>query len=222
MKVIKGGYIMKTNFHLQQGNILKTRIAPMLVLLLILCSGPVYSQNEESIPSVTTAKSRSVDLIKPPLKRHWVDLGVGIGLDYGGFVGIKGAFLPIPNLSVFGSAGYYLIGLGWNTGITWHILAPGPKRWIRPNLKLMYGTNGATVVSGAKSYNKIFTGLTPGFGIELRFGRGKRNGFDLDINVPIHGADFHNQVNRMRSDERLVGDIKTFPVAISFGYHHAF
>ena len=158
----------------------------------------------------------------PTLDRHWVDLGVGVGLDYGGFVGIKGAFLPIPNLSVFGSAGYYLIGLGWNTGITWHILAPGPKRWIRPNLKLMYGTNGATVVSGAKSYNKIFTGLTPGFGIELRFGRGKRNGFDLDINVPIHGNDFHNQVDRMKSDERLVGAIKILPVAISFGYHHAF
>ena len=159
---------------------------------------------------------------KPTLDRHWVDLGIGVGLDYGGFVGIKGAFLPIPNLSVFGSAGYYLIGLGWNTGITWHILAPGPKRWIRPNLKLMYGTNGATVVSGAESYNKIFTGFTPGFGIELRFGRGKRNGFDLDINVPIHGTDFHNQVNRMRRDERLVGAIKLLPVAISFGYHHEF
>ena len=158
----------------------------------------------------------------PTLQRHWVDFGVGIGLDYGGLLGIKTAFLPIPNLSVFGSVGYYIIGVGWNTGITWHILAPGTKRWIRPNLKLMYGTNGATVVSGAESYNKIFTGFTPGIGIELRFGRGKRNGFDLDINVPIHGADFHNQIDRINADKRLTEVKEPLPVAISFGYHHEF
>jgi hypothetical protein len=159
---------------------------------------------------------------KSKYERHYVDLGIGFGLDYGGLAGAKIAFLPIPYVSVFAAGGYYLFGFGWNTGATWHILPSTSRYTLRPNIKLMYGVNGGTMVSGDDKYNKMFYGVTPGAGLEIMFGKSKRNGLDFDLNFPIHGQDFKDQLDIMKADPTITGVKDPLPVAFSLGFHHEF
>jgi len=153
---------------------------------------------------------------------HFLDLGMGLGLDYGGLVGINLAYIPMPYISVFFATGWELIALGWNTGIKINALPQDGKHVFRLNFKAMYGVNGATVVVGASEYDKVFVGFTPGIGFEFMFGSQKKNGFDIDLNFPIHGSDFDDQVKRIKADPRVSTFTDPLPVAISFGYHHEF
>lgn len=158
----------------------------------------------------------------PAYHYHFVDLGIGTGLDYGGLVGIKAAYImPFRQVSVFGAAGVQLFGLGWNVGTTFRILSMKKNRTFRPNIKIMYGINRSTYVDGAKEYNEMFTGLTPGIGAEFRFGKEKSSGFDIDLNFPLGSADFEDQMNRIENDPR-VESIIVIPVAFSIGYHREF
>jgi len=159
---------------------------------------------------------------KQQYEKHYVDLGIGFGLDYGGLAGIKIAYLPIPCVSVFASGGYYLFGFGWNAGATWHILPSTSRYTLRPNIKIMYGVNGGTMVASADEYNKMFYGVTPGAGLEIMFGKRKKNGIDFDLNFPIHGSDFFDQINAMKADKNLADVTTPSPVAFSIGYHHEF
>jgi hypothetical protein len=178
-------------------------------------------------PVIVSGQEGSDTLAGKPVKpvqyeRHVADLGFGFGLDYGGLLGVKFAYLPIPNLSVFAAGGYYLFAFSWNTGVTWHILPSTSRYTLRPNIKIMYGVNGGTMVDGASEYNKLFYGFTPGAGLEIMFGKKKKNGIDFDLNFPIHGQDFYNQLDKMENDPRLTGVNKPPPVAFSLGFHHEF
>ena len=188
------------------------------LLTAIFLFAVTASVNSQSLSSTSSSNSKSGS----SYERHWVDLGIGLGLDYGGLLGAKIAFLPIPNVDAFVGVGYYLFSMGWNVGATWHILPSTQRYTLRPNIKIMYGTNGGTTVSGNSDYNKNFYGFTPGVGLEIMFGHGKRNGFDLDVNFPIHGQDFWDQIDMMKNDPQL-DNVKTpWPVAFAFGYHHEF
>jgi hypothetical protein len=190
---------------------------PALVLVILQLSAPVNGSGQ------TVNDTLSKDSIhRTSYDRHVADLGFGLGLDYGGLLGVKFAYLPIPNLSVFAAGGYYLFGFAWNTGVTWHILPSTSRYTLRPNIKIMYGVNGGTMVDGASEYNKLFYGFTPGAGLEIMFGKKKRNGIDFDLNFPIHGQDFYNQLDKMENDPMLTGVKKPPPVAFSLGFHHEF
>jgi len=153
---------------------------------------------------------------------HFVDLGVGVGLDYGGIVGAKVAFImPFRQISVFGAGGLQFFGFGWNVGTTFRILSMKKSRTFRPNIKLMYGINRSTMVIDASEYDGMFTGWTPGIGAEFRFGKKKSNGFDVDINFPIGSDDYEARMNLIEADPR-VESIIVLPVAFSIGYHHEF
>ncbi|HNV52900.1 MAG TPA: hypothetical protein PKM28_08430, partial [Tenuifilaceae bacterium] len=66
-----------------------------------------------------------------------VNLGLGMGLDYGGFGG-RFTFVPTKNFALFGGFGYNLLGLGYNVGGTYRIL---PDKRICPTISAMYGYN---------------------------------------------------------------------------------
>lgn len=158
----------------------------------------------------------------PAYHYHFVDLGLGVGLDYGGLVGAKVAFyMPFRQISVFGAGGVQLFGFGWNVGTTFRILPMKQSRTFRPNIKLMYGINRSTYVDGASEYNDMFTGWTPGIGAEFRFGKLKSSGFDVDINFPLGSDAFESRMNQIEADPRI-GNIIVLPVAFSIGYHREF
>ncbi|MBK9359112.1 MAG: hypothetical protein IPN08_17340 [Bacteroidales bacterium] len=153
---------------------------------------------------------------------HLMDIGLGMGMDYGGLVGAKLAFyMPFRQISVFGAGGLQLFGIGWNVGTTFRLLSMKKSRTFRPNIKIMYGINRSTYVDGASEYNAMFTGWTPGIGAEFRFGKKRASGFDVDLNVPIGSDKFKNQINMIESDPQ-VGTMIQMPVAISIGYHREF
>jgi hypothetical protein len=154
--------------------------------------------------------------------KHFFDLGIGLGLDYGGIIGAKLSYiLPFPYISIFGAAGAQLLGFGWSVGTTFHILPETNKYVFRPNLKIMYGINRSTKVVGKSMYDKMFTGWTPGIGLEFMFGKMKANGFDIDLNYPIGSTKFNDQMDKINDDPQ-VGEVTMLPVAFSFGYHHEF
>jgi len=169
---------------------------------------------------------------KPEIKRHWIDLGIGAGLiDYGG-LGMKLSFLPIAYFSIDGSLGFLYIsdyyygfhsmGLGWNVGTTLHILPSTSRYLVRPNLKIMYGVNAGTYVIGKSDYNKIFTGWTPGIGIEMMFGKKRKFGWDYDFNIPIKSSAFHDQYLMIKQEHDIYEIRKPWPVILSCGFHFEF
>ena len=183
-------------------------------------------QTESTKPIIEEPKTEvSQSITKKPstkYEKHYLDFGTGLGLDYGGLMGVKIAYLPIPYFSIFAAGGYYLFGFGWNTGATWHILPSTSQYTVRPNIKLMYGVNGGTTATGTTAYNKMFYGFTPGAGLEMMFGRHKKNGLDFDLNFPIHGDDFKAQLDAMQNDPNLTGVTPPLPIGFSIGYHHEF
>jgi hypothetical protein len=97
-------------------------------------------------------------------ERRWGDGGVGIGIDYGGLIGVRASFYPVSYMAIFAAGGWEVIGIGWNAGVLGRLLPADGKHGYRPYLKVMYGVNGVTKVSGKAGYDKMFYGLTTGIG----------------------------------------------------------
>jgi hypothetical protein len=183
---------------------------------LMLISSAVYSQ-ADSIPV------RNDQVNKPVVEvASFVDLGIGFGLDYGGILGVQLGVTALKHLTFFGSGGYYKFQGGWNVGIKTLLIAKTSKHAGRPYLKIMYGCNSAIEVEGADEYNKVYKGWTAGLGIELRFGKKKQNGFDIDLNVPLRTGDFWVDFNDMKNDPNIDVIAEPIPITISIGFHHEF
>jgi hypothetical protein len=192
-------------------NIKAISIILFYISLVFIFENKISAQ--DTIQKITVIK-------KMELHKH--DLGLGLGLDYGGIIGAKCAFIPVPFLSVFGGVGIQLGGIGWNTGITWHILPVMLNHTFRPNIKIMYGINSSFYIEGKSEYNRQFTGFTPGCGLEMRFGRNKKHGMDVDLNFPLRTPGFWSHYNTVKNDPNVEKLNEPLPVAISIGYHKEF
>jgi len=155
-------------------------------------------------------------------ERRWGDFGFGLGLDYGGLVGVKFTFYPISHMGIFAAGGWELIGLGWNVGCLGRLFPANGKRALRPYLKVMYGVNGVTKVVGKSSYDKMFYGFTTGIGLETRFGRRKKSGINIDLNIPFRSPKFYDQVYTMEHDPEITMKNSILPITISLGYQFEF
>lgn len=196
--------------------VIKSMKSKILLIAFLFTLNGAFSQ-ENQIPV------RNDQTIKPVMEeKHEMDLGFGIGIDYGGFIGIQAGYIPIEYLTVFGAAGYYLVGFGWQVGVKGLFIPKTTRHTVRPFLKGEYGTNSAIVVSGTGLYDKVYTGFTIGAGSEFRFGKKKRNGFDVVLDIPIRTTDFWDDWNNIKSNPSLEVTSDPLPVAISIGYHHEF
>ncbi len=147
------------------------------------------------------------------------DFGAGVGLNYGGLMGVQLQYVPAKHLGLFGSAGYYIVGFGWQVGAMGYITPKVPSKPFRVYGTLMYGTNAAIYVEGTDIYNKIYNGISIGGGVEMRFGNSKRNGINLDLFYPIRSDDFESDLNMLKHNNRI--DItEPLPVTFSVGYHY--
>ncbi len=184
----------------------------------LLISNSVYSQGD-SIP----VRDDHQAIKKPSTEvAHIVDLGLGFGLDYGGLFGVQLGATALKHLTFFASGGYYKFQGGWNVGLKTLLVAKTSKHAGRPYMKVMYGCNSAIFVEGADEYNKVYHGWTVGLGIELRFGKNKQTGFNMDLNVPLRTGDFWVDYDEMKNDPRLDVIAEPLPIAFSIGFHHEF
>lgn len=154
--------------------------------------------------------------------KRTVDVGVGLGLDYGGIIGLQLTYIPIKYLGVIASVGYYGVNFGWQIGIKGFILPKTNLKKVRPVVKFMYGTNRLIIVDGASQYNESYMGFTPGAGVELRFGAKKSHGLNIDLNIPINSSEFIDDYQALKDNPAIDITLPPSPVAVSVGYHFEF
>lgn len=169
----------------------------IVVLLLVLASLNTWAQFEpiEEVPSKFS-------------------LGLGIGLDYGGFGG-RATFHPAPSFGVFGALGYALAGAGFNFGLQYRI---SPENNVVPVLTGMYGYNAALKVTGAFEVNELYYGPSLGAGVEFKSKRNTKNYFSLELLVPFRDSQFDKD-REFYENNYGVEFNDVFPVTISLGYH---
>ena len=155
-------------------------------------------------------------------ENHNMDIGLGLGLDYGGVFGVQVGFVPIKHLTLFAAGGYHMIGFSWEVGAKGLVIPKNNKNIARPFGKVMYGSNSVIKVEGASEYDKIYHGFTIGAGVELRFGKSRSNGLDLDLNFPLRTPEFWEDWNDIKNNPSLQVTQDPLPVAFSVGYHFEF
>ena len=144
-----------------------------------------------------------------------VNLGLGFGLDYGGF-GARLTGTPSKNFGVFGSVGYALAGVGYNVGVQGIFNAKGR---VVPYITGMYGYNAALVVTGAIEEKKIYYGPSFGLGMKL-VSKKNANFWNFELLVPIRDPAFQDKIDELKNMGAVVSAV--IPVAISVGYHFGF
>jgi hypothetical protein len=191
------------------------------ISIYLLIVGIAVNAQNDPIPVRKSAYDEEPKVIQQHI-HHKIDLGAGFGLDYGGFIGVQAGYSPVKHLIVFGAAGYHLIKFGWEVGAKGLFLANTTKNTVRPYGKIMYGNNAVIVVQGIDEYNKTYVGLTAGVGTQLRFGKTKQHGIDIDLNVPFRTQTFKDDYDNVKNDPMVDITQDLLPVAISIGYHHEF
>ena len=185
------------------------KLAPLFFIFLVLNS---YSQEQKTYQNLST-NADDYDF------HSQFDFGAGVGLNYGGFMGVQVQYVALDHFGIFGSAGYYLAGFGWQIGITGYIMPKIPSKPFRVYGTLMVGTNAAIAVSNSSSYNNIYFGPTIGGGIEMRFGKSKRNGLNIDLFFPFRSEEYQSDWDHVKNDPRITDIQEPLPVTISVGYH---
>ena len=188
-----------------------------LCLFFLFCFS-IHTVFGQSKPDSIRHDTLSVVKHQKKPERRWCDGGFGFGLDYGGIFGVKATFYPISYMGVFAAGGWDLVNMGWNAGVLGRLLPADGRYAVRPYLKVMYGVNGVTKVSGKSSYDKMFLGATVGAGLEVRFGKKRKTGLNFDFNIPFRSPQFYDQVNKMKSDPQIKMSNSILPFAVSLGF----
>ncbi len=118
--------------------------------------------------TIITIQLTAQKTIKPSSRIDKATMGLGIGLDYGGY-GINFTTSLHKNLAIFGGGGYDLIGFGYNCGLKGRYISDKNTARISPFIVGMYGTNAVLIITNAKEHDKSFSGLTFGLGIDFNF-----------------------------------------------------
>lgn len=148
-----------------------------------------------------------------------LDVGAGIGLYYGGFIGPAVQFIPLDHLGVFGSVGYFLSDFGWQLGVNGYIMPKIPSKAFRVFGTAMYGTNASIYIDGADYYNKVYLGPSFGAGIEMRFGRSKKSGLNIQIIYPVRDPQYDTDLDIVKNDPSITVDSEPMSINLSIGYH---
>jgi len=143
------------------------------------------------------------------------NLGLGIGLDYGG-IGTRFMFLPSERIGLFGGLGYNLATVGYNVGAQFRFSTEKRIDWF---ITGMYGYNGVIKVTGAIESNETYYGPTFGGGIELKSGRNDKSFWNFELLVPIRSSEFNDDLDNWK----MLADVtEPLPIAFSIGYHIRF
>ncbi|MES2479535.1 MAG: hypothetical protein V4561_10630 [Bacteroidota bacterium] len=184
----------------------------LLVLSVFNLLSPLFSiaQENTGIENKTSLKHKSY-----PTDRS--SLGLGMGLDYGGF-GACLTIYPQKNIGLFGGLGYALTGVGYNAGIKARLLFNKKK----PNVSLfvlgMYGYNTVFKIKGLSKLNKTFYGPSVGVGLETAVRPNKVGVWSFAIIVPLRSKEALDYQDYLSSIPYVNMENKLAPLAFSIGY----
>lgn len=185
------------------------------ISIILLISTSLWSQED----------TLRIQKIKPAESRFNADFGLGYGLAYAGFLGAQLQYTPIENFGFFASGGYCVFTLGWQLGIVGYLIPKEPSHPVRAYLSIKYGTIAAKEVHGNDKKNKSYYGITPGIGLEVRFGKTRKHGFNIDIMFPFPVGQFKEDFDKFGGNwfsynylSGINGKSAT-PMTPSIGYH---
>jgi hypothetical protein len=148
-----------------------------------------------------------------------VNLGVGLGLDYGG-VGCRVGYIPFRYLQIYGGAGYNFAEIAYNAGAAFRIL---PNKNVCPYVGAIYGYNAVIKIIGTGGFQRSYYGPSIQAGIEIRSYK-KKNFFNLEILYPFRSDAYYLKMDELLNNPNIkfVGTGKPQLVSIGLGYHFAF
>lgn len=140
-------------------------------------------------------------------------LGVGAGLDYGGF-GMRLTQTFGDDVSVFAGLGYNIVGAGVNFGALGRIPISA-KSDLTP--MLMYGYNKLTFDPKSAPDENIHYGATFGLGLETYdfFD----NHWSFALLFPVEGSTYGHAVSSQGADSPTPLSPLSLPIDLSVGYH---
>ena len=144
-----------------------------------------------------------------PEQESVMNIGLGIGMDYGG-IGGRITFLPVKRLAVFAGVGYALVDFGYNLGAQLRIM---PDKNFCPIFGVMYGYNGIIKVQNASTYDKIYYGTSLSGGMEMHLG-GKQNFMNVELIVPFRTQAFYDDWDKLKQNSSV--SIQSDPLAYRF------
>lgn len=146
------------------------------------------------------------------------NIGIGLGLDYGGLLGVRYTYMAVPQFGLFGSLGYILVGPGFNFGTTYKFL---PDKRVTPTLGAMYGYNAAIKVVGASEYDKIYYGPSLSVGAEVKTRKNERNFWNFELVAPFRSGKYNDDIDMLINNPNIE-ITKPLPITFSIGYHFGF
>ncbi len=142
-----------------------------------------------------------------------LNLGLGIGLDYGGFGG-RLSYSPVKQLAIFGAAGYNLNGLGHAVGLQYHFPS---EKLVNVFVSAMYGYNAVLIIEEPEESKTTYYGPTLGTGLAWRFKQEGKSFLSFELLLPFRPQAYEDGVNAL---EQIGYEVKDpWPVTISLGYH---
>jgi hypothetical protein len=182
----------------------KLTITPLIFLISIT----VQLNAQDTIQQDPIYETRQTDK---------VSIGIGAGLDFGGFGG-NIIYYPIQNVGLFGGVGYALAGAGYNVGLKFRYIPDKPTSKIDPYGMIMYGYNAAIAVLNAKQYNKLFYGPTLGIGIDFHRKPMNKGYWSFALLIPIRSSAVNEYMDDLENNHGAEFQNRLFPVGISVGY----
>ncbi len=147
------------------------------------------------------------------------DIGMGMGINYGG-LGYTMAFAPIPYISIEGSFGYNLVEPVVGGAINVYVIPKDNTKLYSLAVKSMYGYNAAILVADGDLESKSFYGFSFGLSNEIRFGKRKRIGINLDLIIPLRSNEVDEYCDELAASGYETADL--FPIGMSLGFHFEF
>ncbi len=150
-----------------------------------------------------------------PHKSEAGSVGLGLGLDYGGIGFNLQAWLGNSFALSFG-VGNSFAGLGFNGGVKIRKNAEKANTGLLPYATLLYGINSVVYVQNLGSYNKMFTGLTPGLGLDVRLSKRSVSCLSIGLMFPIRKPQVQDYIDELK-DKGVVFQKELSSVALSVG-----
>ena len=144
-----------------------------------------------------------------------LNIGLGFGLDYGGF-GVRFTGLPDQHLAIFVGTGYNYNGLGYNFGASYRFTPMKKSCWY---YTMMYGYNAVLVIQNATELNKTYYGISAGFGVEVHSRKQPGNFWNFELLIPIRTQEYHDDIIYLMNSTSIDLKSEPLPFAICVGYH---
>jgi len=166
---------------------------------------------------VLTMNSNAQSTKNDSIKYDMINLGIGMGMEYGGFGGNLTVY-PIDFVGIYLGGGYALAGFGYNAGVKVRFISREKYSIVNPYLHAMYGYNASIKIQDADEFDKLFYGPTFGFGLD--FGpRGPKKGyFTLAINIPIRSSEVNDYMDDLEENHGVEFETGLLPIAFSVAY----